>query len=200
MLMCYSNWDIDVPRTKEYTDQLRLSRKCVICAHDLQVHETDTCESCKYKSKVRNRKQTEKRKKEGLCYRCNKHIGRYGICQDCSSRDSSKLRRYSYNRNLKKNFGITIEDYERMYNSQNGRCAICERPLGRAGDCGEKHRDGSVLCVDHCHQTGHIRGLLCTDCNLGLGHFEKTGARISNIAKYLGLYSQPLVNIHQENK
>lgn len=63
---------------------------------------------------------------------------------------------------LKAKYGITLEDYERMLESQNGVCAIC-RTLGS-----QPRRQ--FLCVDHCHETKKVRGLLCSDCNSMLGY------------------------------
>lgn len=57
--------------------------------------------------------------------------------------------------NLKKRYGITLEEFEAMFEAQNGVCAICEKPCS-------KWRN---LSVDHCHKTGRVRGLLCDACN-----------------------------------
>ena len=59
--------------------------------------------------------------------------------------------------NMKKHHGITVADYNRLYDEQGGCCAICgvERPNGTIRG----------LYVDHCHETGKIRGLLCPPCN-----------------------------------
>lgn len=63
------------------------------------------------------------------------------------------------------NHGITPEAYVALVAGQGGRCAICQtnNPQGR----------GKKLCVDHCHETGKIRGALCHACNSGLGFFER---------------------------
>ena len=66
--------------------------------------------------------------------------------------------------NLKKNYGITQNDYDRMLDAQNNKCAICGR------DMSDYSR---IFCVDHNHTTGKIRGLLCDPCNYGLGFYEK---------------------------
>jgi hypothetical protein len=66
------------------------------------------------------------------------------------------------NRRLVYSTGITLEKYEEMSKNQNGVCAIC----------GHISEDGRQLCVDHCHKTKQIRGLLCTKCNTGLGLFR----------------------------
>ena len=61
---------------------------------------------------------------------------------------------------LKKQFGITIEDYMDMLDKQGGKCAICDSAsTGRY----------KYFAVDHCHNTGEIRGLLCDKCNRGIG-------------------------------
>lgn len=64
------------------------------------------------------------------------------------------------NQNLKRYYGIGIEDYNRMFAEQKGLCKICDLPqvdFSRRFD------------VDHDHETGRIRGLLCVRCNRGIG-------------------------------
>ncbi len=74
---------------------------------------------------------------------------------------------------LKVKYGINLADYERMLNSQNGVCAIC----GKAPE--------SRLVVDHNHETGKIRGLLCSHCNRGLGCFGDTPINMRLAASYV---------------
>lgn len=67
-------------------------------------------------------------------------------------------------------FGITIEEYDFMLASQEGVCAICSKPETLC------HRVGGTprrLSVDHDHKTGQVRGLLCQQCNVVLGQYEK---------------------------
>lgn len=66
---------------------------------------------------------------------------------------------------LRVNYGISVEDYERMLSEQEERCAICGRPETALGAHGEVKR----LAVDHDHETGIVRGLLCARCNVGIG-------------------------------
>jgi len=56
-------------------------------------------------------------------------------------------------------YGLSLQDYRAMRERQGNVCGICGTP-------------GKRLCVDHCHATGKVRGLLCRDCNLGLGHYK----------------------------
>lgn len=67
--------------------------------------------------------------------------------------------------NLKRHYGISIEEYESIAISQDGRCAICRCPPKRVKRRAVAYR----LCVDHDHATGRVRGLLCNDCNRALG-------------------------------
>ena len=77
-------------------------------------------------------------------------------------------------RSLKKNYGISIAAYESLLKRQRGVCAICQKGP-------HKRR----LDVDHDHATGKVRGLLCTNCNNGLGRFLDSTLLLSAAKKYL---------------
>lgn len=79
-------------------------------------------------------------------------------------------------KNLRKKFGISLKDYNSMIERQAGRCLIC----GQTGNHG-----GKGLAVDHCHDTGRIRGLLCCSCNGGLGMFKDNIAILKSAIAYL---------------
>jgi hypothetical protein len=81
---------------------------------------------------------------------------------------------------LKKDFGLTIEEYDAMLAAQLGVCAIC----GREETATYRGRIRQ-LAVDHDHETGKIRGLLCGQCNRGLGCFTDDSARLIAAATYL---------------
>lgn len=83
-------------------------------------------------------------------------------------------------RERKRKFGISSERYAEMFNLQNGLCAICNRPetatrLGKV----------KALAVDHCHNTGTIRGLLCADCNTGIGKLKENIDIFQSAIQYL---------------
>jgi hypothetical protein len=77
---------------------------------------------------------------------------------------------------LKKHFGITIDDYFDMLDSQGGGCAICD---------GRENGRYEYMSVDHCHKTGRIRGLLCSNCNRGIGLLRDDPELLEKAAKYL---------------
>lgn len=66
---------------------------------------------------------------------------------------------------LKKSYGLTIAQYNQMRESQNFRCALCDRH--------EEDAAHGKLAIDHNHETGKVRGLLCSGCNSALGFLEK---------------------------
>jgi len=68
-----------------------------------------------------------------------------------------------------------LERYETLKKAQKGLCAIC------------KQTPKTVLAVDHCHLTGKVRGLLCHQCNLGLGNFKDDEVKLQNAINYLKL-------------
>ena len=83
-------------------------------------------------------------------------------------------------RNLKRDFNLDLEEYDKMHNEQNGLCLICKQPETSV-------QRGKVipLSVDHCHDSGKIRGLLCRSCNTGLGAFSDNIDRIKKAIMYL---------------
>jgi hypothetical protein len=77
-------------------------------------------------------------------------------------------------------FGATIEDHERLWIEQNAQCAICKTDLNLKG------RRGCQF--DHCHKTNKARGLLCGDCNRGLGGFKDNPGFLLEAVLYLEKY------------
>lgn len=92
---------------------------------------------------------------------------------------------------LKRSFGIGVEEYNAMLDVQNGVCDVCKRPETSIHK--SKTVDGYVskvrrLAVDHCHATGKIRALLCGECNKGLGCFGDNEDRLFAAIEYLEKY------------
>lgn len=81
---------------------------------------------------------------------------------------------------LKNTYGITLEEFEELEKAQGGVCAICKKRETWV-------RSGKVfrLSVDHCHDKGKIRGLLCRSCNTGLGFFLHDPSLLHAAVAYL---------------
>lgn len=80
---------------------------------------------------------------------------------------------------IKNAHGITLEQFEGMHAAQGGVCAICQRPPSGNGNT------GSRLHIDHDHDTGQIRGLLCGNCSTALGLLADNPERIHRMIEYL---------------
>jgi hypothetical protein len=89
-----------------------------------------------------------------------------------------KYMKLERDRQYRKRYGITLEDYDQMLADQGGKCLICE--ASQAGNVGQ------AFAVDHCHETGRVRGLLCIKCNSRLGWFEANDSRIAAYLKRRG--------------
>jgi len=96
---------------------------------------------------------------------------RYKLLRD---KDPVGVSKKEYDFNLKRYYGISYEDYDKLLLSQNNACAICKNPEYRRR-----------LSVDHCHATGKIRGLLCTKCNVGIGSLNDNIEYLKNAIDYL---------------
>ena len=113
-------------------------------------------------------------------FRDKKTGRRHSACKECDkarvkARHQANPER-TRNNDLKRNYGITLEDHSKMYEEQNGRCAIC----GSEGDGRWKK-----LCVDHDHKTGKVRKLLCRSCNMVLGQVEDNTQTLQSMIDYL---------------
>lgn len=73
---------------------------------------------------------------------------------------------------------MTTSEYEKLADSQKYRCKICKTKDPKAAN-------RKLLYVDHCHETGVVRGLLCFQCNVGLGNFEDSIDLLTHAIKYL---------------
>lgn len=91
-------------------------------------------------------------------------------------------RRLVKDRTLRRLYGITLEQYERMLTAQDGVCAICHMP--------ETTKFGQHLAVDHDHATGKIRALLCMRCNTTLGVLRDNPELAERLLEYLELHRE----------
>lgn len=110
-------------------------------------------------------------------------LGSFGVRKDCKEcikkyhADKKELdpigtRIALKNTNLMRNYNITIEEYNKLLEEQEGKCAICDKLMV------EPH-------LDHDHSTGKIRALLCQQCNMGIGMFGDDPDLVVKAAAYL---------------
>lgn len=135
------------------------------------------------------------------CTKCGKHKelssfykGR-SECKECGAeykllaKESGKLEVWRKNSDknrrkskrefeLQKKYGLTPEQYEDLLNRQNGCCAIC------------KQKPKTYICVDHCHTSKRVRGLLCSTCNTALGLLNDNLELLENAIQYLRLATE----------
>lgn len=95
-------------------------------------------------------------------------------------RNPDKWRRVQ-RRTLLRAYGLSIEDYERLYDAQGALCAICHKP---------ESIPNKLLAVDHNHITGKVRSLLCNKCNQGLGYFNENIETLQRVIDYLKLHEE----------
>jgi hypothetical protein len=101
-----------------------------------------------------------------LCYKC--------IGDNIPGKTNVRVNKLAFFQRLKL-YGIDIEIYNKMFELQNGLCKLCNEKL-------------TMPCIDHNHETGKVRGLLCNRCNLLLGKLEllqKTNNLLTNILNYI---------------
>lgn len=136
------------------------------------------------------------------CQRCKKNLpttsfhargdGLQKWCRDCRSAyrksnpgntKASDKRYYEAKgrKNLRlKKYGIDEAQFDALYEEQNGKCAICSEEIAKTS-----------CHVDHDHETGHVRGLLCGPCNRGLGQFRDSEEILNNAIRYIKTFRDP---------
>ena len=152
-------------RTKDKKEQQRKERIANYTPEELAIY--------KAKTSIRNAERYAKNKEKILGYK-KKHREKYRdryIKRAREKRANATEKPFDH---LKRDYGLTKEGYLEMLKSQNGVCAICCNP--------EKKKR---LAVDHCHNTGKIRGLLCARCNTSIGRFNDDVELLQKAIDYL---------------
>ena len=170
-------------------------KKCIICEKEFDGHfNAKVCSSeCKRLNTNRHNAAWKKRNREQTnaiqqAYRLNnKHVrDREKEYRDNNKEKAAKrakklyakpeFRRRQTDLRLQREYGITINDYEKIFEEQGGCCAICgihQSELKKSLD------------IDHCHTSGKVRGLLCNKCNQGLGLFQEERDFLASAISYL---------------
>lgn len=108
-------------------------------------------------------------------------------CRSCHKKDTARRKPDAHRAgHLRRTFGLTVADYAALLEVQGGLCAICRQP-----ETAVSHKNGLPvpLCVDHCHETGRVRGLLCRKCNSGIGMFGDNPVLVQSAIGYLEMAS-----------
>lgn len=127
-----------------------------------------------------------KREYDAIYYAANRDAikARVKARYDCKREEINAERRKDVSRyasdeakdyHLRRKYGIGIEDKRAMIVAQGGRCAVCRHELA----------DGRQTCVDHNHETGAVRGVLCRSCNVALGQLRDDPVIIGALLLYL---------------
>ena len=112
-------------------------------------------------------------------------------CKTCSIEDVGSWRLAKGKDGIKdlyykRTYDISLEDFNTRFIAQGGLCVLCKRQLNLEGHSGDR------AVVDHCHKNGHVRGILCNECNRGLGYFKDNIMALNNAVAYLTREDLPL--------
>lgn len=143
---------------------------------DVGIHGDQRCYVCKEtKSLIEfSADRTRPNGRMSRCKKCNnKRIKEYHK----TPRGRARYRRYM----LKRSYGLSVEQYEQMIRNQDGLCAICKES--------PKNKQRKQFYVDHNHETGNIRGLLCGTCNSAIGLMQENPDSLRRAAEYLEKYN-----------
>ena len=145
------------------------------------MEQTKICTKCGIE-KILDDFSTDKRQKYGRrpeCRECSRN-GRRDYIHDYYVTNKDKTKEIKRNSKIRRLYGLEKEDYAEMVKSQDNKCAICKLEI-----------EGN-LCVDHCHTTGKVRGLLCKLCNLVVGNAKDDIQILQNGIEYLNKYNYVL--------
>ena len=146
-----------------------------------------TCICCGIEKSLEDfyRESRVKDGRQARCKTCHKKVtekyrkNNPEIYRKASMKHWNKLNEKKKHERWIKRYGVTSEEYQKMYNAQKGVCKICKNP------CKTKQ----TLSIDHCHKTGKIRGLLCIKCNTALGMLNDNIEYFKEAIDYLNHYA-----------
>lgn len=173
-----------------------MTKKCTACKKDLafecfirdkrsKTGRMSQCKQCRssaakvWRSKNRDRVKEKAReryqeKKSTILDQCRRSYNKHKAAKAAKAREyrianKAKLREKKW---AKQGIDITYSQYLSLLKNQDNKCYICRN-------------ESEALVVDHNHETGAVRGLLCSKCNLGLGNFDDNPARLKRAVQYL---------------
>ena len=144
------------------------------------------CRKCRKRKSLTEfyRRKNGKDGRDTVCADCTRDESGYGTPAYREKRNEHRKRnldqvlKWERQNHLKRKFGITLAEYDVLFESQKGLCAVCGNP--------ELSFNGRRrLAVDHDHVSGKIRGLLCFKCNRAIGGFNDDPSLLTKAANYL---------------
>lgn len=186
--MLTKNYDVPLPPNTKH---------CKLCDKILPTsnftHNYGRCRSCVNKQQRKNPDYV-KNPEEKTCNECNctlpledfhkNGLTRQGkvtyshLCKSCANKKYSDKRKgnedYLTKSRVRK-YNISVEDFHKMKIEQNNKCFICEETTTK-------------LVIDHCHQSGNVRKLLCSNCNFALGMVKENINTLNNMINYINLF------------
>lgn len=127
--------------------------------------DTKECRGCKEQKPIGDFHSCERQRIQARCKQCKSIWSKHYYATNESVRAKRKWSRY----------GITDADRLRIRQSQGGKCAVCKNEL----------QGGQREHIDHCHDTGIVRGILCSECNTGIGKLGDSAELLRIAANYL---------------
>jgi hypothetical protein len=138
---------------------------------------TRICESCSERQPMTNFHWANgKKNRRRKCKNCNRLRA-----LDVRAESPVKYKLADRRRHFKRMYNITLEDYEAMLTAQDNKCAICCEVFS--------HKKDKLPHVDHCHQSGKVRAILCFTCNTALGKFRDSEKLLLSAVDYLRKYA-----------
>jgi len=137
------------------------------------------CKKCENESSKKYQSENKEKCKEAWArYRIKHREKRLEYCREYRKNNPEKFKEYDKIGNQKKRqklYGISPEQFDTLLENQGDRCIVCStNSPGKKG-----------WCVDHCHETGRIRGILCGKCNMGIGLFDDSTEILKKVISYL---------------
>ena len=170
--------------------RIKVAGLCVTHSAEMEQSGLRYCAQC-HELKARESFSLNHRTPDGLQSRCKACISIYGrqyrqanpdliLQRNRKYRESDpvKVAAYMRRKNLERDYGLTVEQFDLLLESQGGVCAIC-------GQIATVDKGGRGWHVDHRHSDGKIRGVLCRECNWAIGHLHENIQRCLSAAHYL---------------
>lgn len=185
---CRSKRKYELRRNKRIENGLNVHMSTIEAKELLKQHKK-YCPKCK---KVKDLDEFSTMKTKGKIASHCKVCAREMLEVYYNTEAGKAVKKYDYIRNklrqknnkLKKDFGITYDEYTQILKEQEDKCAICGRT---------EEENKKMLAVDHCHKTKKNRALLCSSCNICIGFIEKNNLDIDKIKEYINKHK---INSH----